>query len=157
MRAVEGGKADEFWEKYRRAVDLFAEAEDLAPKDLSVAAVTGGTYVIFADRLPEEYRAATWSRAYDCYQTLWKRQAAAVEKLPVHHRGELLGGLAQTSQRTGRMREAEEYLDKILALLQDSPYEPAAKRWKLDPAAASGTRITCLTCHAPVGSPPAGR
>ena len=149
VRAIEVGRADEFREKYREAVDLFAEANDLAPNDLAVAAVIGGTYVIFADRLPQEYRGAAWSRAYDSYQILWKRQSAAVEKLPVHQRGELLAGLAQAAQRTGRNRESEGYLDKILTLLPDTPYESAAKRWKLDPGAATATRIACLTCHAP--------
>ena len=70
-------------------------------------------------------------------------------KLPRHLRGELLGGLAQSAQRTGRTRELGEYLDKILKLLPDTPYEPIARKWKDDPNSASGARIACLTCHAP--------
>ena len=149
VRALEDNRADEFRAKYRQALDLFAEARKLGPKVVGVVAVTGGTYTIFADRLPEEYRGAAWSQAYDAYQALWKLQAPAVEKLPLHLRGELLGGLAQSAQRTGRTREAMEYLDKILALLPDTPYEPIAKQWKKDPEMAAGTSLTCLTCHAP--------
>ena len=66
-----------------------------------------------------------------------------------HLRGELLAGLAQSAQRTGRAKEADQYLDKILALLPDTPYERMAKKWKTNPDAASRTRLTCLTCHAP--------
>jgi hypothetical protein len=147
VRAHEDHRAGEFHDKYRQALDLFSEARKLGPDDLGVDAVTGGTYVVFADRLPEGYRAAAWSRAYDCYRRLWGRQGAAVAELPTHLRGELLGGLAQSARRTGRGREADEYLDKILALLPDTPYEPVAKRWKKEPGA--GTSIACLTCHAP--------
>jgi tetratricopeptide (TPR) repeat protein len=149
VRALEGNRSDEFREEYRRALDLFSEAKRLGPKDLGVDAATGGAYVVFADRLPQENRATAWSQAYDSYRRLWKQQASALEELPTHLRGELLGGLAQSAQRTGRIREAEEYLDKILALMPGTPYEPIAKRWKKEPGAATGSSITCLTCHAP--------
>jgi hypothetical protein len=95
----------------------------------------------------EGSRAAAWSQAYGSYQLLWKQQAPAVEKLPVHLRGELLGGLAQSAQRTGRTQEVDQYLDKILAVLRDTPYEPIAKQWKKNPESAANTSITCLTCH----------
>jgi tetratricopeptide (TPR) repeat protein len=149
VRALENNRAEEFRDNYRQALDLFSEAGKLGPDDLEVDAVTGGTYVVFADRLPEEYRAAAWSRAYDSYRRLWTRQGAVVTELPTHLRGELLGGLAQSAQRTGRSREADEYLDKILALLPDTPYEPIAKQWKKEPEAAARTSIACLTCHGP--------
>jgi tetratricopeptide (TPR) repeat protein len=147
--ALEDNRTDEFREKYRKALDLFSEARKLGPKDFGVDAAIGGIYVVFADRLPEEYRAAAWSQAYESYQALWKQQARFVEKLPLHLRGELLGGLAQSAQRTGRTRELEQYLDKILALLPDTPYDRMAKEWKKDPAKAAETSVTCLTCHAP--------
>jgi hypothetical protein len=149
VRALEDDRADEFRDKYRLALDLFSEAKVLGPKDLGVDAATGGAYALFADRLPEEDRGTAWSKAYDAYQALWKLQAPSVEKLPPHLRGELLGGLAQSSQRTGRTREAARYVDKMIALLRDTPYEPIAKRWKEDPGSAAGTSLTCLTCHAP--------
>ena len=149
VRALEDDRAEEFRDKYRRALELFAEAIKLGPNDVGVAATTGGTYVVFADRLPEEYRRTAWSRAYDLYGMLWKRQAAVLTKLPTHMRGELLGGLAQSAQRTGRRREAVEYVDKILSLLPGTPYEPVARQWKKEPEAAVRTSIACLSCHAP--------
>jgi hypothetical protein len=149
VRALKDNRTDEFRENYRRALNLFSEAKKLGPKDLGVAAATGGTYVVFADRLPEPYRGAAWSEAYNAYQMLWKQQALVVEKLPRHLRGELLGGLAQSAQRTGRTGEVVPFLDKILALLPDTPYEPIAKQWKEEPGTAAGPRLTCLTCHAP--------
>jgi hypothetical protein len=62
-------------------------------------------------------------------------------------RGELLGGLAQSAQRTGRNEEAAQFVDKILAALRETPYEPIAKKWKANPQSAATTSITCLTCH----------
>ena len=149
IRAYEGNRSDEFQQKYRRALDLFSQARQLDPQDGGVAAVTGGSYVLFADRLPKEDRAAAWSQAYDAYQLLWKQQSPAIDRLPVHLRGELLGGLAQSAQRIGHTDEMNLYLDKILTLLRDTPYEPVAKKWKADPTAAANTSITCMTCNEP--------
>jgi tetratricopeptide (TPR) repeat protein len=146
-RAHEANREDEFQRKYRESVDLFSRARELGPNDGGVFALTGGAYAVFADRLPKEYRAAAWSRAYDAYQKLWKMQEAVVDKLPMHMRGELLGGLAATAMRTGRDEEAMRHLDKILAMLANTPYETAAKKWKENPKAAAGASITCLTCH----------
>jgi tetratricopeptide (TPR) repeat protein len=147
VRAFESKRSEEFQQKYQMALDLFSEARQLDPQNGGVAAITGGTYVIFGDRLPNERRAAAWSQAYDSYHLLWNQQSQVVEKLPVHLRGELLGGLAQSAQRTGRAEETAGYIDKILTLLRDTPYEPVARQWKENPKAAATTGITCLTCH----------
>jgi len=145
--AHENNRSDEFQQNYRSALDLFSQARQLNPESGGVAAVAGGSYLLFADRLPKEHRAAAWSQAYDSYRLLWKQQAPVVDKLPVHLRGELLGGLAQSAQRTGHTQEVAQCLDKILELLRDTPYEPVAKQWKKSPEAAAGTSIACLTCH----------
>jgi hypothetical protein len=147
VRAHETNRSDEFQKYYRQALDLFSEARQLKPEDEGVAAITGGTYVVLADRLPKENRPAAWSQAYDSYQLLWKHQAPIVEKLPVHIRGELLGGLAQSAQRTGRTEELSQYIERILTVMRDTPYEPVARKWKANPEAAVKTSITCLTCH----------
>lgn len=147
VRAHENNRPEEFQQKYKQALELFAQARQSGPENGGVAAVTGGSYVLFADRLPKEQRAAAWTQAYDSYQLLWKQQGAAAERLPVHLRGELLGGLAASAQRTGRMAEANQYLDKILAVLGNTPYAPVAKQWKENPKAAANTSLICLTCH----------
>jgi hypothetical protein len=147
VRAHENNRGDEFQQYYQQALDVFSQASQLAPGDEGVAAITGGSYVLFADRLPKQYRAAGWSQAYDFYQVLWKSQAPIVDKLPLHMRGELLAGLAVSAQRTGRKEEMTQYLNKILAVLGGTAYEPIAKQWKANPEAANKTSITCLSCH----------
>jgi hypothetical protein len=147
VQASENKRQDEFKQKYQQAQDLFAQARQIQPEGGGVAAVEGGSYVLHADRLPKEYRAAAWERAYTSYQILWKQQGEAIEKFPVHFKGEVLGGLAQSAIRTGRLEEANKYLDKILVMLRDTPYEPVAKRWRENPKSAENSTITCLSCH----------
>ena len=147
--AYEKKQPAEFEQKYKQSLALFAEAQQLAPGRDGVAAVTGGSYVVFADRLPKEHRAAAWEAAYQSFQVLWAQQGPIIDKLPVHLRGEVLGGLAQAAIRTGRSKEANEYLDKILIVLPNTPYEPIAKQWKANPKAAENSSITCMSCHEP--------
>jgi tetratricopeptide (TPR) repeat protein len=148
VRALEAKRAEEFEGKYAQGVELLAQAKKLGPDNTGVLAITGGMYVFLADRLPEKQRGPAWSIAYGAYRGLWKQQAQAVDKLPLHMQGELLGGLAQTAQRTGRTKELAEYLDKIIVLAPDSVYARTAKRWQDDPRVAKDTRLTCLSCHA---------
>ena len=149
VRAFENGKRNEFETLYKASLDRFEEAKQLGPNNGGVFAVLGGSVGIFADRLPKEYREAAWNRAYEAFHVLLKEQAPALPQLPVHLKGELLAGLAQSSQRTGRTEEMTKYLDKILEVLPDTPYSRIAKEWKADPAMARDSRMTCLSCHDP--------
>ena len=145
--AREAGKSEEFERYYQETLDLFAEAKKIAPKHPAVAAIVGGSYVLFGDRLPETNRDAAWSESYDNYRILWQQQARGIDRLPTHIRGELLAGLAQSADRTGRKEERDEYLDKIIEVLPDTGYERVAKQWKADPQAIANSNISCKSCH----------
>ena len=147
VRAHESGQAEEFARRFAEALDGFAAAAKLESGNDGVAAITGGTLATFADRLPVKQRAAAWSQAYDNYSILWKQQGRGIDKLPLHHKGELLAGLTQSAQRTGRSEEAAQYLDKMLTMLADTQYEATARQWKADPASAATTNLTCKNCH----------
>lgn len=150
-RAAHASEADaqpEFTRHYRRATDLFAEAMRDGADDPAVWAIVGGSNVSLADRLPQTERKAAWEQGYGAYAQLWRMQAAIAAKLPLHHRGELLTGLAQTAQRSGRVVEAEQYLDQIVATLAETPYGTLAQEWKSNPAARAKGNLTCRTCHA---------
>ena len=146
--AHQSGRSDEFARQFQRAREDFAEAAKLSAGNDGVAAITGGTLVIFADRLPAEHRAAAWAQAYDAYSMLWKQQGQAIDGFPVHFRGEVIAGMAQSAQRTGRAEEAAQFVDKLLAM-PGTPYEKLAKDWKANPASAASTNLTCKTCHGP--------
>ena len=141
------GNAADFTRYFTVAQQGFAEAATLSTGNDGVVAITGGTYSVYADRLPPEHRAAAWQEAWRSYSTLWKQQGAGIADMPVHLKGEVLAGLAQSAQRTGRTVEATEFLDKMLLHLGNTPYEPMAKKWKEDPASASTTNLTCKNCH----------
>ena len=145
--AHEAGRAEEFKRRFAEGLDGFAAAAKIESGNEGVAAITGGTFAVFADRLPEKLRAAAWSQAYDNYSILWKQQGRGLDKLPLHHKGELLAGLAQSAQRTGRSEESAQYVDKMLTMLADTQYEAMARQWKTDPASAAKTNLTCKNCH----------
>ena len=147
LLALEAGKTEEFERDYQESLDLFAEAKKLGPKHPAVAAIVGGSYVFFGDKLPEKYQGAAWSMGYDNYQILWAMQGKAVDRLPLHIKGELLAGLAQSAERTGRKEQLDEYLDKIIEVLPDTGYERIAKQWKADPSMAAKGNISCKSCH----------
>ena len=116
---------------------------------VAVHAIVGGTLLLLADRLPPEQRSSAWNTAYTSYSELWKQQSSIVDKLPLHHQGELLGGMAETAYRTGRSEEAGQFADRMITLLQGSPYEQAARDWKANPESRTTTKLTCKSCHEP--------
>jgi hypothetical protein len=147
--AHESGKADEFLKHFSAGTASFAEAVKSSAGSDGVQAIIGGTLVLFADRLPETYRVAAWSQAFDAYSELWKQQGAGIAQMPVHFKGEVLAGLAQSAQRTGRKDDEARFIDLMLTVLQGTPYEATAKEWKADPASAAKSNLTCKTCHGP--------
>ncbi len=147
--AHESGNNGEFLKQLEAARAAYAEAAKQTSGNDGVAAITGGSYAVFADRLPEPHRATAWADAYANYSLLWKQQGPAIDKLPVHHRGEVIGGLVQSAQRTGRTEEMNQHLDRMLTMLAGTPYEATAQQWKANPASAATTKVTCKACHNP--------
>jgi tetratricopeptide (TPR) repeat protein len=147
--ASEAGQPEQFRQLYRRAQELFAEAMKLGPDNVGVFAITGGTQVTLADRLPAAERQAGWELGYTAYQQLWKMQGQVIEKLPLHHKGEVLSGLAQTADRTGRSDEAAAQVERILTMLPDTPYATRARQWKDNPPGRASSTLACQTCHGP--------
>jgi hypothetical protein len=148
VRAREAGHPDEFERYFQQVREAFAEADRLKSTNYAVAAITAGTLLQFADRLPEDIRPALYAQAYDDYAFIWKEQGKIIDKMPVHFRGEMLAGMAESALRTGRAEEGAQFLDRLLADLPGSPYEATARQWKADPqAAARNSTLTCKTCH----------
>src|SRR5688572_29530819 len=147
--AHEAGNSGEFLKYLEAGRAAFAEAAKQTSGNEGAAAITGGTYAVLADRLPEPHRATAWADAYSNYSLLWQQQGSMIDKLPVHHRGEVLGGLVQSAQRTGRTEEMAQHLDRMLTVMKGTPYEATAQQWKDSPASAATTKVTCKACHNP--------
>lgn len=146
--AKEANQMNQFRTHYARAQNLFSSAMKAAPDDFGVVAITGGAQVMLADRLPATEQKAAWELGYKAYQRLWKLQSDIFEELPVHHKGEVLSGLAQAAARTGRTNEAAVFVDRIVTLLPNTPYASRARQWKENPSSRAKTNLTCQTCHA---------
>jgi hypothetical protein len=145
--AYEAKREDEFDRQYKRALDLFAEAKRARPDGGGVLAIIGGDLLYFGTRLPERYRAAAFSESYACYSGLFKQQAASLDTLPLHLKGELLSGLAESAYRSNHVAEYSQYLEQILVALPNTPYAARAAKWKQNPAIASRGAMNCQTCH----------
>jgi len=146
--ANDAGNGAEFARLIKEAQKDFADAEMLSTGNDGVAPILGGTYAVFADRLPQEYRAAAWQKAYDSYSILWKAQGERIDKMPVHFAGEVLAGMAQSAQRTGRAEESAQFVERMLTVLAETPFEKTARQWKANPSSAAGSNLTCKNCHA---------
>jgi hypothetical protein len=147
--AHEAGKPEEFARLYKDAQTAFSDAAKASTGNDGVLPIVGGSYGVFAERLPKEHRAGAWAAAYNSYAMLWKAQGAGIEQMPVHFKGEVLAGLAESAYRTGKKDEATQYLDRMLTVLANTPYETTAKQWKADPASAEKTTLMCKNCHNP--------
>lgn len=147
VKAVENNDKMAYNKYYQAAMDNFAESKKLSTGSEGAAATMGGSFAILGDRLAPEHRQQAWAQAYENYMALWKKQGAAVDKMPLHIKGELLAGLTQSAQRTGRKQEMSEFVDKMLLYLPGTPYESAAKLWKTNPEKAATSSVTCRTCH----------
>jgi hypothetical protein len=145
--AREAGNTAEYKRLHKQGFDTLAEAKKAGPAAPTVYAVTGGVMMLYADKLAPEDRAAAWDEGYKAYQFLWTAQGPIADKLPVHIRGELIAGVAQSAQRTGHGPEMTEALDRMLVLTQGTPYEATALAWKADPKSAAGSSLGCKSCH----------
>jgi hypothetical protein len=108
VRAHESGQAEEFGRRYAEALDGFAAAAKLETGNDGVAAITGGTMAVFADRLPDKQRAGAWSIAYDNYSLLWKQHASPIAWRPssselAHERPQTGLSLRQANLGRGRL------------------------------------------------------
>ena len=69
-----------------------------------------------------------------------------MEKFPVHMRGEVLAGMAQSAQRTGRADEAAQFVDRLL-LMTGKPVREDRRQAVLAVLAGTPRRRRALTAH----------
>ncbi len=154
MRAVwarEDGNAEDFRRHYAVSMTYIDRCRTLAKGARMIVPeiFEGATYVVVADRLPENLRKGAWERAYQSYKKLNELEAPRLDKLPTHMKGEILAGLAAATQRTGRLEELPVALETIQQKLPGTVYATAAKKWMADPESAAKVKMACLTCHEP--------
>jgi hypothetical protein len=149
IKAHESGKQADFRALYAGAKNKMERARALAPKDGGVLAVQGASLILFGDRLPQPERTEAYTQGRAFFKELASMQQPMMDRMPVHLRGELLAGLAQSAQRLGDWEDARSYLNQIVTGMAGTPYERKAKRWLDEPASAEKSALVCQTCHEP--------
>ncbi|MBL8235051.1 MAG: hypothetical protein JNL98_41500 [Bryobacterales bacterium] len=147
VRAREAGDMQKYRDLYQEAQLQFTKALELAPNNISVLVVSGGTSIMFGDRLAEPDRQQAFELGYRNYFAASELQKQVMDKLPPHFRGELWSGLALAADRLDKRADREKYIALMKEQLQGTPYPSRAERW------ANQTRIEgsymCLSCHEP--------
>jgi hypothetical protein len=151
VRAHDAGDAERFNAHFARAASHFTRAAALAKEipayEQGVLAITGGSWAVFADRVPLAHRTAAWQRVRENYSALRAAQQPTWAKLPVHFRGEIDAGLAQAAQRLGEAELAAKLTAELASALPGTPYAVFAKRWLDKPETMAKSKLTCSTCH----------
>lgn len=155
VQAHEAGKADEFKSYYDAAVRSFQQAEQLAeekklgPSAAGLYDVSGAAWGGVADRLPASLRRGAYEASYRSWDLALSLSHGRLTIMTPHGRGEMLAGLAQAAQRTGRTEEAQRRLKEMIAALPGTVFEERAKSWLDKPELMKTTMVACQTCHPP--------
>jgi tetratricopeptide (TPR) repeat protein len=121
-----------------------------APNSLGIRATAGGTLAYFASRLPERHYKAALQKAREHYAALYAAQAPALAQFPLHIKGELLAGVAETEFRVGDRDKALTFLNKIVTEMPDTAYGQKAAAWLKSPERVDrDARLVCQSCHEP--------
>lgn len=149
-RAFKEGKTSQADALVREATQLMDTAVAKAPNDPGVQATTGGSIVVMANELPEKHYAPLMERARIHFARLYAMQSRAVPQLPLHIKGELLAGVAETEFRVGDRERARAVLNQIVTDMPGTPYAKSAAMWLAAPAKVTkDTKLVCQSCHEP--------
>jgi hypothetical protein len=149
-RAFKEGKTAEGDALIAEAMKMMDAAAAAAPTSVGVHATLGGSIVQMANKLPETYYRPLMERARTHFAYLFSVQGQAVSKMPLHIKGELLAGVAETEFRAGDRTRATEVLKQIVTEMPDTAYARNAALWLAAPDKVTrDTKLVCQSCHEP--------
>jgi len=85
--------------------------------------------------------------AADDYEKVLRLQTPVFSKLPVHWRGELLGGLAEAWNGLGDTKKLRGYLQRMMEEFPDTSYSRRAKELLSAAPKPGALGTTCLGCQ----------
>ena len=113
-------------------------------------AVYAGVTLYNYGKLPEQRRQHALQMARRSYNFLYTAQEKVLEGLPLHLKGEVLAGIAETELRFGNIPQAQTYLKRIVESMPDTAYARRAQQWLANPESVTATsRLICQSCHDP--------
>jgi len=135
---------------YDSAMTEMDRAVELDPDDIAVRIPRGAAILAAAPYTPEPNRTILLKKGLVDYERTFTLQKRYFSTLPLHSRGELLGGIADTYRRLGEDQKARKYFTLITKDLKGSEYAKRASDWlKQKDMAESNTLkpATCIGCH----------
>ena len=131
----------ELWQRGMKEMDL---AVELAPDRVGVRIPRGAALFAGSRFLPNpEMAKPLIEKAISDYEKSYEVQAAVVDSLPIHPRGELLIGMADGYARLGNKEKADDLYARIEKDLPGSAYSKKAAKYKESGTPQGG----CLGCH----------
>lgn len=120
------------------------------PNDIGLRATMAGSLAYLAPRLPERHQRVAFEKAREQYGFLFTAQEKqlAMAGFPLHLKGEVLAGVAETEFRVGDRERANTYLNRIVNDMPGTPYAQKAATWLKSPeTVTTNSRLICQTCH----------
>jgi tetratricopeptide (TPR) repeat protein len=139
---------------HAEAARLIAKARELTDRstnqnrDVGPIATLAASHVYLGERFPEPHKTEAIRRGRELFLQLRQAQEQMLDRLPLHIKGELLAGLAQSADRLGMNDTAAAELRDITNRMPGTVYASRAQRW-LDNPGGSRPSMVCLTCHEP--------
>jgi hypothetical protein len=150
VRAFEDGDRRAGERLLKEALAAIDQAVAAAAEDPGIRATAGGTLAFLAPRLPDAHYRPMMEKAREHYGVLYRLQAAQAANFPLHLKGELLAGVAETEFRVGDRQRATEMLQRIVTEMPDTAYARTAAAWLASPDTVTiDTRLVCQSCHQP--------
>jgi len=150
VRAFEAGDQAKGDALFQESVAMMEKGQALAPAHVGILATTAGTLMNFAGRLPDRHSRQAVERAREPYAALYKLQEAMLDRFPLHLKGEVLAGVAETEFRAGDREKGIAFLNRIVTGMPGTPYARTAETWlKAPDAVTKESRLVCQSCHEP--------
>jgi hypothetical protein len=147
-RAFEAGDQAGGDRLFQESVALMEKGATLDPNDGGVRATAGGTYMFFARKLPDRHYRTAIEKAREHYAVLYKMQESMLDKFPLHLKGEVLAGVAETEFRVGDRDKGIAFLNRIASGMPGTPYAQTAETWlKAPESVTKQDRLVCQSCH----------
>ncbi len=148
--AHESGDSEGFERQYGEALRLLDLALNIDPRGIGVNAVYGGTMLMNQGRMPTQHRQRALEKARDAYNVLYEEQQAQLDNMPLHHRGEVLAGVAESEYRLDNRERADVFMKRIVETMPGTAYARRAETWLSDPSSVTlRAKLVCGSCHEP--------
>lgn len=133
---------------HMQSVKEMNDAVGMRPDDVAVLIPRAAVMLSAATHVPmPDVAKRDFGIAAGDYEKILKLQTTYFASLPVHARGELLGGLAEAWHGLGDEAKSKGYLERMVKELPETSYSRKAGEVLAGAGKAGALGTTCLGCH----------